>query len=318
MKKRLIFYGTPEIAAYCLKYLFENNSNYEIVAVVTAPDKPAGRGMTLHESEVKKIAQQLNLNILQPVNLKSDLFLKSIETLKPDIQVVVAFRMLPEAIWSYPEMGTWNLHASLLPNYRGAAPIHWAVMNGETVTGVTTFKLKHEIDTGDFLDQLALPIPNHYTTGDLYHDIMVQGAALLSISLNKIITYNYTLTPQVLNATAMHAPKLTKANTQIIWSKMDALQVYNFTRGLQPFPIAWTLWKDGALVKIHTCNVANYDLNLKPGEIRIAKNQLLVGCANQTHINVLELQMQGKKKMSAVDFINGLQTKESLCFLDMN
>ncbi|MGZ4103379.1 MAG: methionyl-tRNA formyltransferase, partial [Bacteroidia bacterium] len=238
---RIIFMGTPEFAVASLKILVENK--FDVVAVVTAPDKPAGRGQQIQQSAVKEFAVAHNLKVLQPTNLKDENFLNELKSLRPDVQIVVAFRMLPESVWNLPPLGTYNIHASLLPNYRGAAPINWAIINGEKETGVTSFKLKHEIDTGSILMQEKVAVPDEMNVGELYEILMRTGAQLLLRSVKKIEEGNVELIEQnkLLKAgeVAKHAPKLFKDNCKIDWSK-EGRSIYNLIRGLSPYPAAWT------------------------------------------------------------------------------
>ncbi|MFN3316928.1 MAG: methionyl-tRNA formyltransferase, partial [Raineya sp.] len=232
---RIIFMGTPEFAVPSLQVLVENG--YNIVGVVTAPDKPAGRGKQMQVSEVKQYALSQNLPILQPEKLKSPDFLAELQALKADLQVVVAFRMLPEVVWAMPPIGTFNLHASLLPKYRGAAPINWAIINGETETGVTTFFLQHEIDTGNIIFQEKEPISPTDTAGSLYQRLMHKGAKLVLKTVQTIEKGDVQTFPQVGEIT--HAPKIFRETCQIDWNKTST-EIYNFVRGLAPYPAAWT------------------------------------------------------------------------------
>ena len=234
---RIIFMGTPEFAVLALKELLK--AKYNIVGVITAPDKPAGRGRKIRESAVKSFAKQQGLNILQPPNLKDKYFLLQLKELNADLQIVVAFRMLPELVWNMPKIGTFNLHASLLPQYRGAAPINWAIINGETKTGVTTFFINEKIDTGSILLQKQIEISDIMDVGDLHDELMVLGSKLIVKTVELLISDNYKLKPQPSDDTKI-APKLNRENCKIDWT--DSLHnIYNKIRGLSPYPGAWTL-----------------------------------------------------------------------------
>ncbi|MFZ6013920.1 MAG: methionyl-tRNA formyltransferase, partial [Bacteroidota bacterium] len=235
-KLRIIFMGTPEFAVASLEVLVENEFN--VVAVVTAPDKPQGRGQKVVYSPVKDCALKYKIPVLQPTNLKSPQFLEELKAHHANLQVVVAFRMLPESVWSMPALGTFNLHASLLPQYRGAAPINWAVINGEKETGVTTFFLKHEIDTGSIIFQEKETIHEDDTVGSLYERLMRKGAGLVLKTVQAISSGNYPSTPQPENTTIKHAPKIFKETCEIQWNKPSA-SIRNFVRGLNPYPSAW-------------------------------------------------------------------------------
>ncbi|MCB9226327.1 MAG: methionyl-tRNA formyltransferase [Chitinophagales bacterium] len=291
--------GTPDFAVASLEAIL--NAGYNVVGVITAPDKPAGRGRKLKESEVKVFAKEKGLNILQPTNLKNEEFLKELEALNADLNVVVAFRMLPEVVWSMPPLGSINLHGSLLPNYRGAAPIHWAVINGEKETGVSTFFLKHQIDTGNIIAQTKTPINENDTTGEVYYRLMNIGAKLLVETLNQINDNTYTEIPQDLSKESKHAPKIFKEDCLIDWKK-SAEEVHNLVRGLNPFPTAFT-YLNGKIVKIHTTKLYKENLNLKPGKATIVNKKLLVGTGTLP-IEIIGLQMEGKKRSTALDFIN--------------
>ncbi len=250
-KLRIVFMGTPEFAVPSLNKLYE--AGYDIAGVITAPDKPAGRGMKLSESAVKKYALEKNLKILQPAKLKDPGFIKELEALKADVQVVVAFRMLPEAVWNMPPLGTINLHGSLLPQYRGAAPINWAIINGEKETGVTTFKLKHEIDTGDILLQQKIKIEEDETAGSLHDKMMDVGADLLLQTINQLEQGTIKEVPQNSPFTIDHsppplAPKIFTEMCEINWNK-NVKDIYNFIRGLSPYPAAFT-YLNGKKLKI--------------------------------------------------------------------
>jgi methionyl-tRNA formyltransferase len=249
---RIIFMGTPQFAVPSLEVLVKHG--YDLVAVITAPDKPKGRGRELAASPVKECAEANGIPVLQPKNLKSPQFIEELQCYRANLQVVVAFRMLPEVVWSMPQYGTFNLHASLLPKYRGAAPIHWAIINGEKETGITTFLLKHEIDTGGIILQETEPIYETDTTGSLSGRLMKKGAGLVLKTVQLIASGNCKLIPQDLSLDVPKAPKLFKENCKIDWDQ-DADKIANFIRGLNPFPSAWTDI-GGTVYKIHAAGIA--------------------------------------------------------------
>ena len=295
---RIVFMGTPEFAVASLDALIKNG--YNVVGVVTATDKPAGRGNQLQISAVKRYALEHDLPILQPEKLKSSEFQQALLEWHPDIQIVVAFRMLPEVIWSKPRLGTFNLHGSLLPNYRGAAPINWAVINGEQETGVTTFFIQQEIDTGNILLQKKMPISLEQTAGDV-HDIMMQlGAQLVVDTLEQLLKENLQPTPQQLTGTEKVAPKIFKEHCQIDWNK-DAETIRNLIRGLSPYPTAFTLF-NGKVLKIFSATVS--DKRILPGVFEIEKDRIFVGTDTQA-LELKELQLEGKKRMLVKDFLLG-------------
>ena len=315
---RIVFMGTPEFAVASLDALLKENFN--VVGVITAPDKPAGRGMKLTESAVKRYAIEKGLHILQPVKLKDPIFLEELGSLHADIQVVVAFRMLPEAVWNMPPMGSVNLHGSLLPQYRGAAPINWAVIKGEKVTGVTTFKLKHEIDTGDILLQESFPIGENDTAGDVHDKMKDIGARLLVQTLKGLADGSLKETPQESLTTnsntsnisddraLKHAPKLTTEHCRINFNK-TVEEVHNLIRGLSPLPAAFTEL-NGKMLKIYKSEKGwpgreSPSTTMRPGEhISDGKTFLRFACADG-YIGVKELQLEGKKKMMTEDFLRG-------------
>jgi len=305
---KIVFMGTPEFAVPSLKILFE--AGYDIVGVITATDKYGGRGKkTLIESAVKKYAVSQNIKVLQPKNLKNEAFQEELRSLDADLQVVVAFRMLPVAVWDMPKIGTINLHGSLLPAFRGAAPIHWAVMTGATTTGVTTFFLQHEIDTGDILLQDTLRIGPNDTTGDVHDQMMIMGAEVVLRSVKTIETGDYKLIPQD-DALVSKAPKLFHETCEIDFNK-SAQEVHNHIRGLNPFPAAWTEL-DGKKVKIYLSKMTEQLMLLAPGELlKLGKNQLFVGCGDAP-LELLSLQPAGKKRITAQDFINGADLSKKL------
>lgn len=295
--------GTPDFAVPSLQILVENN--YEIAAVITAPDKPKGRGQKLSQSPVKEYALSAGLKILQPTNLKDPDFQKELKSLNANLQIVVAFRMLPEAVWSMPELGTFNLHASLLPQYRGAAPIHWAVMNGETETGLTTFFLKHEIDTGSIILQKKHAIASTDTTGEVYNELMSKGAGLVLETVKAIEEDTYELRVQDENQVLQHAPKLFKENTELQWAE-PAEKLYNYIRGLNPFPTAWA-HINNKKYKIHTSSIVNKDAVGESGKIITDnKNYLHIQC-NPGVLALEVIQPEGKKRMGVADFFRGNQ-----------
>jgi len=301
---RIVFMGTPEFAVASLAALVE--AGCQIVGVVTAPDKPAGRGMQLQQSAVKKYAVEKGLTVLQPEKLKNPDFLTELKALQADLQIVVAFRMLPELVWNMPPMGTVNLHGSLLPQYRGAAPINWAVINGETETGVTTFKLQHAIDTGDILLADTIAIPFAMTAGEL-HDVMKEvGARLLVKTVQGLADGSLTATPQatlVEGTTLQHAPKLFTDTCRIDWQN-KAISIYNLIRGLSPFPAAFAQL-DGKTLKIFQATIVENAPTVPPGQYQTdGKTFLQFACADG-YIRVTELQLEGKKRMTVADFLRG-------------
>jgi methionyl-tRNA formyltransferase len=298
---KIVFFGTPDFAVCSLKKIIESGHN--IVAVVTAPDKPAGRGYQLQMSAVKKAAIELQLPILQPNNLKSEDFINELKSLNADIQIVIAFRMLPEIVWNMPPLGTFNLHASYLPNYRGAAPINWAIINGETHTGVTTFFLKHEIDTGDLILREKTEIHPNETIGELYERLMQQGAELVCKSLDIISSGNIQLTQQE-TGEFPHAPKIFDEHCVINWNK-SAQQVFNLVRGLSPYPGAYTTWNNKKLKLFKVEILSNKSTEI--GLLEINPQKELIAHCSDFQIKVIELQVEGKKRMSANDFVNGLK-----------
>lgn len=301
---RIIFMGTPEFAVASLDALVKAGCN--IVAVVTAPDKPAGRGMQLQHSAVKKYALEHDLNILQPEKLKNPEFIQELKSLNADLQIVVAFRMLPEIVWNMPPMGTVNLHGSLLPQYRGAAPINWAIINGEKETGVTTFKLKHEIDTGNILLQESFSIGENETAGEIHDKMKVVGAALLVKTVEGLANETLKEKPQAqfveINI-LHHAPKIFTDTCKIDFSK-STTEVHNLIHGLSPFPGAFTML-NGKILKIFRTEIVLSDNQSMPGEFKTDnKTYIHISCADG-YINVKELQLEGKKKMTTVEFLRG-------------
>ena len=310
-RPRMVFMGTPEFAVASLEALVEAGCN--VVGVITAPDKPAGRGMKLTESAVKKWAVENGLPVLQPEKLKNPHFLEELRSLQADLQIVVAFRMLPELVWNAPPMGTINLHGSLLPQYRGAAPINWAIINGEIKTGVTTFKLKHEIDTGDILLQETLPIGDDETAGEVHDRMKKTGAALLVKTVQGLANGSLQETPQKTGEASpggeapvlKHAPKIFTDDCRIDWSKPVA-QVYDLIRGLSPYPAAFTLL-NGKLFKIYKGEKVLVQPAVAPGAYETDGKTFLRFACNDGFIAVKEMQPEGKKKMAVEDFLRGFR-----------
>lgn len=302
---RIVFMGTPEFAVASLDALVKAGCN--IVGVITAPDKPAGRGMQLQQSAVKKYALEHQLPVLQPEKLKNPQFLEELKALQADLQIVVAFRMLPEVVWNMPPMGTINVHGSLLPQYRGAAPINWAVINGEKETGVTTFKLKHEIDTGDILLQDHMPIGENETTGSVHDRMKELGAQLLVRTVQGLADGSLKEIPQsqLSNAKAqiLHAPKIFTDTCRIDWSKPVA-DIHNLVRGLSPFPGAFTQL-DGKTLKIYQSQKEEGNVQETPGTIVTDKKTYLKFACTNGYLQVKELQLEGKKRMLTEDFLRG-------------
>lgn len=300
-KPRIVFMGTPAFAVASLKALLDAGMN--VVGVVTAPDKQAGRGMQLQQSAVKQFALAHQLPILQPEKLKSPDFFEALQRWSPDIQIVVAFRMLPEKIWSYPSMGTLNVHGSLLPQYRGAAPINWAIINGEKETGVTTFQLQHAIDTGDILLQERIPISENMTAGEL-HDIMMEvGAKTLVKTLEGLINHSIQAVPQNKEVQLQHAPKIFTKDCEIDWNQ-PAYKIHNLIRGLAPFPGAISK-VDGKIVKLYHTRIEN-KLPTEPiGSFIIEENSVAKFACKDGYIILKDIQWEGKKKMPIEDFLRG-------------
>lgn len=302
---RIVFMGTPEFAVASLDALVKAGCN--IVGVVTAPDKPAGRGMKLTESAVKKYAAEHGLKVLQPEKLKNPEFLTELKSLNADLQIVVAFRMLPEAVWNMPPMGSVNLHGSLLPQYRGAAPINWAVINGEKETGVTTFKLKHEIDTGDILLQESFPIGDNETAGEVHDRMKEIGARVLVKTVIGLAEGSVMEQPQTSNLkpqTLHHAPKIFTETCRIDFSKTSE-EVHNLIRGLSPFPGAFTSL-NGKMLKIYKSEkISDQAVSSKPGRYETDNKTFLRFACADGFIAVKELQLEGKRKMTIEEFLRG-------------
>ena len=313
---RIVFMGTPEFAVETLQALVEND--YNVVAVVTQPDKPVGRHQTeMQPSEVKKYAVAHGLPVLQPEKMKDPVFIEQLRSFNANLQVVVAFRMLPEVVWAMPEYGTFNVHAALLPQYRGAAPINWAVINGETETGVTTFFLDHDIDTGRIILKKSFPIPDEADVEYVYDGLMHLGAQLCLETLEAIVAADGhpASIPQddsqfsILNSQLKPAPKIFKETCQIDWTK-SAKQVYDFVRGLSPYPGAWTtlVTPDGkeTVLKIFKTRKTGRAAGQGSGTLQVDGKSLLVACADEW-MELVELQLAGKKRMLAADFLNGMK-----------
>ncbi|KAI9449140.1 methionyl-tRNA formyltransferase [Russula earlei] len=306
---RIIFMGTPEFAVASLDALVKSGCN--IVAVVTAPDKPAGRGMKLTESAVKKYAVEQGLPILQPEKLKNPGFIEALQLLKADIQIVVAFRMLPEIVWSMPPLGTVNVHGSLLPQYRGAAPINWAVINGEKETGVTTFQLQQEIDTGNILLQDSFPIGDDETAGEVHDRMKEVGAQLLVKTIQGLVAHSIQAQPQSSvdpQLIIKHAPKLFTETCKIDWTK-TADEIHNLIRGLSPYPTAFT-YMDNKLMKIFHSSKEITAHQKETGKVLSdGKTYLKFSCSNG-FIHILDMQLEGKKRMLTGDFLRGYKLSE--------
>ena len=298
---KIIFLGTPDFAVASLQALIEHGM--QVVAVVTAPDKPAGRGMKLQQSAVKKYAVEKNIPVLQPEKLKSPEFLDELRSYHADVQVVVAFRMLPEVVWNMPPLGTINVHASLLPNYRGAAPINWAIINGEKETGVTTFKLQHEIDTGHILLQSTVGITEQDTAGTLHDKLMTAGAALIVDTLHQLEKDHVAEKPQVVLDEHKHAPKLFTETCLIDWNHTTE-HVYNLIRGLSPYPAAFTIVKDKKM-KLFLCSKIIDAHQLQPGTLLSDNKHSIRFACTDGFIEVNELQLEGKTRMKTDDFLRG-------------
>lgn len=308
-KLRIVFMGTPEFAVGILDTILKNN--YEVVGVITAADKPAGRGQKIKYSAVKEYALEHNLNLLQPTNLKDEAFLSGLKSLNADLQVVVAFRMLPEVVWKMPEFGTFNLHASLLPNYRGAAPINWAIINGETKTGVTTFFIDDKIDTGAMILSKEIEIGPDENAGELHDKLMLLGSAAVVETLALIEKGNVKTTIQQDNSEIKTAYKLNKENCKIDWTK-PADEIHNLIRGLSPYPSAWCLFKDKGEewnVKIYDSKVIKESHAYNIGSLIISKKGIKVA-VKDGFIQILSIQFPGKKKMQSNELLNGITFSE--------
>ena len=310
---RIVFMGTPEFAVPSLRALVEGG--YNIVTVVTTPDKPAGRGQKLHESDVKITAREFGLPILQPEKMKDPEFAEQMKALQPDLGIVIAFRILPESIWSMPTCGTFNLHASLLPQYRGAAPINRAIMNGETETGVTTFLLNNGIDTGGILEQERIPIGEEDNVGTVYDRLMNIGASVVLKTVERIAAGDIKPIEQqhIDESTLKPAPKIFKEDCIIDWS-CTGKRIIDFIRGLSPYPAAWTPMSGEGMqpltAKIFAARFIACSHSLKAGDIDTdGKNYLRVAC-NDGKIDIAELQIAGKKRMTVKEFLSGFRNAE--------
>lgn len=310
---KIVFLGTPDFAVESLRRLYDENFN--IVGVVTMPDKPAGRGHKMLQSPVKKFALENGLKLLQPVNLKDENFVNELRTLNADLFIVIAFRMLPKVVWQMPPLGTFNLHASLLPRYRGAAPINWAIINGDTETGVTTFFLKHEIDTGDIIQQERIPILPEDNVGSIHDKLMKLGADLTIDTVNHIIADDLKPLPQEALLDQIEptpAPKIYKDTCRIDWTN-PASVIHNLIRGLSPYPAAWTTLTDGdtsTTLKIFKSKVLPAD-NLPAGSVTNDNGHLIVSTGGGC-LEIISLQPQGKKPMAAADFLRGARLSDPL------
>lgn len=298
---RIIFMGNPEFARYHLEQIIEQG--YNVVAVVSAPDKPAGRGMKLMATLVTQYAREKNIPCLQPKNLKNEDFLAELKAYKADLQLVIAFRMLPVVVWDMPPLGTYNLHASLLPHYRGAAPINWAIINGEKETGVSTFKLKHEIDTGDLIVQKKCTITADDTVGTLHDRLMHLGAIAVLDTLEQLATDSVTETPQKESKALKAAPKLYTENTAIIWDKTTD-QIYNFIRGLSPYPVAHSLF-DQKKILVYAADKQVEDHTHPKGTFLSDGKKYLKVAVSDGYIVLLDIKIAGKKRMDIKSFLNG-------------
>jgi methionyl-tRNA formyltransferase len=305
---KIIFLGTPDFAVATLDAMVQHQLN--VVAVVTAPDKPAGRGMKLQQSAVKKYAVEHQIPVLQPEKLKNEEFLQALKSYQADLQVVVAFRMLPEVVWNMPPLGTINVHASLLPNYRGAAPINWAIINGEAASGVTTFKLKHEIDTGDILLQEKVIITETDNAGILHDKLMTTGAQLLVKTIDELRNNKLKIIPQTSLTTGdeneislKHAPKIFTETCKIDWSK-STIEVYNLIRGLSPYPAAFTTVNDKKM-KLFEVEKMIVSHSFEPGYIETDDKKYIRFYCIDGYISVKKLQLEGKTQMLVEDFLRG-------------
>jgi len=315
---RIVFMGTPDFAVASLKKLVEDG--YNVVGVITAPDRPAGRGKQLAESAVKKYAVENNLNVLQPEKLKNPEFLEELRALKADLQVVVAFRMLPEVVWAMPPLGTFNLHGSLLPQYRGAAPLNWAIINGEEKTGVTTFLLDHEIDTGKIIFSKEIDIWENDTVGTIHDSLMEIGAKLVVETVDALAEGNYEAVSQeeiIAGQEIKHAPKIFKDDCRIDWTE-DVDSVRNLIRGLSPYPAAWTILKHkttGEEISAKVFFAMHADgKNAQPGTADSdGKNYIKVACG-AGWLQITDLQIAGKKRMKTNEFLRGFQNIEDYLF----
>ncbi len=305
-KLRIVFMGTPEFAVGILDTILHNN--YEVVGVITAADKPAGRGQKIKYSAVKEYALAHNLHLLQPTNLKDESFLAELKALNANLQIVVAFRMLPEVVWKMPSLGTFNLHASLLPNYRGAAPINWAIINGETKTGVTTFFIDDKIDTGAMILNAETAVGANESAGELHDRLMELGSETVIQTLRLVEKGSVITTVQEDNDEIKTAYKLNKENCKIDWNK-PAIDIHNLIRGLSPYPAAWCFISDKGEewnVKIYQSSIITESHSLAIGQLVSTKKELKIAVANG-FIQIESIQFPGKKKMNTAEFLNGIQ-----------
>lgn len=306
---KIIFFGTPDFAVESLRAIVD--AGYNVAAVVTATDKIAGRGHKLQSPAVKNFAVEHGLPVLQPEKLKDEQFILTLREINADLFVVIAFRMLPEVVWTMPPLGTFNLHASLLPKYRGAAPINHAVINGETKTGVTTFFLQHEVDTGDIIDRVEVDILPEDNVGSVHDKLMELGASLTVKTIDAILNGNLRTTPQdtliAEGVASTPAPKIYKSTGNIDWS-LPAERIHNLVRGLSPYPGAWSILVSDisapAEVKIFKTKVSQEKVNSVPGTVVIDKNNMKVACGD-SYLEILELQPSGKKRMETEAFLRG-------------
>ncbi|GAB1856854.1 methionyl-tRNA formyltransferase [Flavobacteriaceae bacterium MHTCC 0001] len=308
-KLRIVFMGTPNFAVASLKALVEDN--YNIVGVITAPDKPAGRGRKLNESAVKTYAKTIGLHILQPANLKNETFIDELKSLNANLQIVVAFRMLPKVVWQMPQYGTFNLHASLLPNYRGAAPINWAIINGESTTGVTTFFIDEKIDTGAIIDSKSIAIDEDESAGNLHDRLMVLGSELLIDTVATIASGQTTTTVQKETKNLKTAYKLNRHNCKIDWNAPIG-DIHNLIRGLSPYPAAWCQLVNGNDVldiKVYETEKETEAHNYSNGTIISTKKSLKV-CAQGGFIKIKKIKLPGKKLMDTTSLLNGFDLKK--------
>ncbi len=311
---RIIYMGTPDFAVEPLRKLIDGK--YNIVAVITNPDKPAGRGQKIQESAVKVYAKTQDINVLQPEKFRDEIFLNQLKELNADLQIVVAFKMLPEIVWNMPRLGTFNLHASLLPQYRGAAPINWAVINGDEKTGVTTFFLKHKIDTGNVIFQEEISIDQNDNAGTIHDKLMFKGADVVVKTVDAIICNDYKQIDQndliSEDDEIRHAPKIFKNDCKIEWEK-ELESIYNLIRGLSPYPAAWTeitnIKNEKLQLKIFAAEIEKTTHKNEFGKYISDNKTFLKVAANCGYINIIELQLSGKKKMSVVDFLKGFRLR---------
>lgn len=314
---RIVFMGTPDFAVESLRILVEND--YNIVGVITMPDKPSGRGHKIQYSAVKKYALEQNLPLLQPEKLKDEAFLSDLKALNADLQIVVAFRMLPEAVWNMPRLGTFNLHASLLPQYRGAAPINWAIINGEKETGATTFFLTHEIDTGKIILQQKVPIGESDNAGKIHDELMNMGAELVRKTVDMLLEDKVDAVDQQQfikeESELKAAPKIFKDTCRIDWNN-SAKRIYNLIRGLSPYPAAWTELKDkdAQLVKIYAADILFSEESHHVGSIHTDNKTYLHIACKDGFIDVKEIQLAGKKAMKIDELLRGYKFEEGSCF----